>query len=48
MTQNEHVYAIRWRPQVASDVISSESVKTIGGYVVLNFEVASLSSFRDI
>ena len=48
MTQNEHVYAICCRPEVAGDVISSENVKTIEGYAVLNFEVASSYSFRDI
>ena len=29
-------------------LISGENVKTIEGYVELNFEVASFSSFRDI
>ena len=51
MTKNaksEHVYAICCRPGVAGDVISGENVKTIDGYAVLNFEVASFSSFRDI
>ena len=47
MTQNEHVYAICCRPGVAGDVISSINVKTIECYAVLNFEVASFSSFRD-
>ena len=40
-----HVYAICCRPEVASDVISGENAKTIEGYAVLNFEIASLSSF---
>ena len=31
-----------------ADVICGENVKTIEGYDVLNFEVASFSSFRDI
>ena len=48
MTQNEYVYALCCRPEVAGDVISGDSVKTVQDYVVLNFEVASLSSFRDI
>ena len=45
MTQNEHVYVICCRPKVAGDVISGEDVKTVDGSAVLNFEVASLSSF---
>ena len=48
MTQNEHAYAICWRPEVVGDVISSEYVKTLEGYDVLNCEVASFSNFRDI
>ena len=48
MTQNEHVYEICCRPEVAGDVISGENVKTIDGYTLLNFEVASFSNFRDI
>ena len=48
MTQNEHVYAICCRPDVAGDVISGENVKTIEGYAVLNYEVASFNSYRDI
>ena len=48
MTQNEHVYVICCRPEVAGDFISGENVKTIEGYAVLNSEVASFSSFRDI
>ena len=47
MTQNEHVYVILCRPEIAGDVISRETVKTIEGYVVLNFEDASISSFRE-
>ena len=46
MTQNEHVCAIFCRPDVAGDVISGENVKTIKGYVVLNFEAAGISRFR--
>ena len=48
MTQNEHVYAIYCRPEVGGDVISSENVKTLEGYAVLNSEVASSNSFRVI
>ena len=47
MTQNEHVYAIFCRPEAAGDVISSENEKTTEEYVVLNFEAASFSSFRE-
>ena len=39
---------ISCRQEVADDVIFSENVKTIKGYTVLNFEVASSSSFPDI
>ena len=48
MTQNEHAYVIWCRPEVVNDVISGENVKTVEGYAVLNFEVASSSNFRDI
>ena len=48
MTQNEHVYEICCRPEVVGDGISGENVKTIEGYAVLNFEVASSSSFQYI
>ena len=48
LTQNEHVYAICCRPEVADVVLSSENIKTIVGYAVLNIEVASISSIRDI
>ena len=48
ITQNEHVYAIWCRPEVAGDVISGANVKTIEGSAVLNVEVASFSSFHDI
>ena len=47
MTQNEHAYAICYQPEVDDDVIFSQNVKTIKGYNVVNFEVASSSSFRD-
>ena len=48
LIQNENVNAICGRPEVVGDVISGEHIKTIEGYAVLNFEVASFSSFRDI
>ena len=48
MSQNEHPPVTWHRPEVAGDVISGENVKTIEGYGVLNFEVASFSSFRYI
>ena len=48
-TQTEHVYAICCRPkEVAGDVISGEIVKTTESYALLNFEAATISSFRDI
>ena len=37
MTQNEHVYAICCRLEVAVGDISGEDVTTIDGYAVLNF-----------
>ena len=46
-TQNEHVYAIVCRPEVAGDVVSIGNVKTVEGYAVLNFEAASFSGFRE-
>ena len=48
LTQNEYVYAICCRLEVAGDVIYGEYVKTIEDYAVLNFEVASFNSFQDI
>ena len=47
MTQNEDVYAICCQPEVAGDVISGATVKTIEGYAVLNFEIASIRSFQE-
>ena len=47
MTLNEHVYAIFCQPEVAGDVISGGNVKTTEGYAVLNFEIASINSFRE-
>ena len=48
ITLNEHVHAICCRLEVAGDAISGQNVKTIQGYVVTNFEVASSTNFRDI
>ena len=48
MTQDEDVYAICCRPEVAGDVISDENVNTTKCYAVLNLEVANFSSLRDI
>ena len=48
MTQNGHVYAISCRPEVAGEISSGGNVKTIEGYAVLNFDVATFNSFRDI
>ena len=47
MTQNEHVYAISCRPEVAGDVISGENVSTTEPHALLNFEAASIRSFRE-
>ena len=48
MTKNQHVYAICCRPEVAGDAFAGANVKTIEGYPVANFAVASSNSFRDI
>ena len=48
MTQNWHVYASYCRPEVDCDVISGRNVKTIMGYIVVKFQVASSSGFGDI
>ena len=48
MTQNEHVYAICCRREVAGYVLPGRNVKTTECYAVLEFEVASFSRFRDI
>ena len=45
MTKNEHVYAICWRLDEDSDVISRGNIKTVEVYGALNFEAASVSSF---
>ena len=47
-TQNEYIYAICCRREIAGDIISGGNVSTIEGYAVLYFEAASFSSFRDI
>ena len=47
MTKNLHVCTICCRPEVVYDVISGWNVKT-KRYFVVNFEVASSNSFRDI
>ena len=46
LTKTEHVYAICCRPEAAGDAITGGNLKTIEGYVVLNFETVSISSFR--
>ena len=48
LTQNERVYATCCRPEVGDDVISGEDVETLEGYVVVNFEDATCSVFRNI
>ena len=48
MTQNEHDCARCGRLEVDCDVISGRNVKTFVGYVVVNFEGVSSSSFQDI
>ena len=48
MNQNLHVCTIYFRPEVVYDVISGRNIKTIEGILVVNFEVASSNSFRDI
>ena len=48
MTQNGHICAICYRPEVDCDVISSQNAKSIEDYVAVNFEVASSKTFRDI
>ena len=47
MTQKLHVCTIYFRPEVVYDIISGRNVKTVDGYLVINFEVASSNSFRD-
>ena len=47
MTQNGHIYAICCRQVVDDNGISSEHVKTLEGYAVLNLEFGCSGSFRD-
>ena len=47
MTTNDHVYVICCRPEVAIEVISGANVQTIECYESLNFEAASIGSFRE-
>ena len=47
MAKNGHVHAICCRSEDAGDVISSRNLKSIDGYMSLNFEVSSSNSFRD-
>ena len=47
MTKNSHVCAICCRLEVYCNVISGQNAKTVEGYIVVNFEVASSSSIRD-
>ena len=44
----EHVYAICCRLEVDCDIVAGRKVKTVLGYIVVNFELAISSSFRDI
>ena len=48
MTQNLQVCTICFGPEVVYDVISGRNVKTIECNLLLNFEVTSSNSFRDI
>ena len=48
MTQNLHVCTICCRPEVVYGVISGRNVRTMEGYLAINFEVATSNSFRDI
>ena len=48
MTQNLHVCMICFRPEEVYVVISGLNVKTIEGYLVVCFEVASSNSSPDI
>ena len=40
LAKNEHVYVIWCWPEVDGDVISGQNAKTVGKYVVVNFEVS--------
>ena len=47
-TQNEQIYAIYCRPEIAGDVIAGENLNTMERYVALKFDCVSFSCFRDI
>ena len=47
MTQNWHVSAICCRLEVDCDVISGENIRTVWGYVTVNLEDASFTTFWD-
>ena len=42
------IYAINGRTEVADDVVACQNIKTVDGYMPVNFEVADRSTFRDI
>ena len=46
--KNFNFFMIYFRPEVVDNVITCRNVKTIEGYLVVNFEVASSYSFPDI
>ena len=48
MTHNLYVCTVRFRPEIVYDVIYGRSIKTVGGSLMLNVEVAGSNSFRDI
>ena len=48
MNQNEQVYAICYRPEVAGDVTSSRNVKIFSDNMAVNFEVDSWRSFCNL
>ena len=48
MTQNIQVCTIVLPIEVVYDIISGRDVRTMEGYLVINFEVASSNCFRDI
>ena len=48
VAQNEHFYATCCQPEVDGDVMSGWKVKTIEGFVLVNFEAASSGTLWDI
>ena len=44
MAHDGHVYAICCQREAADDVVSSVDVKTVEGYLVANYEIASFNS----